>query len=280
MSKQLTIIKVTSNYWKVDFNNPPRNQFDPWTFAELNNLMDQAENEKVKVLVFESSNNEYFMDHHDVAKRLEVPDEPGAAPFFYSWPDFVTRLINSPVITISKVRGRAYAQGFEFALATDMVFASKQKAKFSLVEVGGGSMPGGGGIEWLSALVGRSRALEIVLSSEEYDGELAERYGFINRAIDDQNLDQFVEKFAKRLASFPRRSLLLSKKMVNARAKTPTNGELFQSNYILRTIDDWPEAKAGGEEMAQLAKQYGEDKMELNLPSLLGKKAEAEKEND
>lgn len=273
MAKQLKVEKVNKGYWKVIFTNPPKNQFDPWTFAELNHLMDIAEDdENLKVIVFESGNKDFFMDHHDVAKRLKVPNEPGAKPFFYAWPDFVTRLINSPIITISKVKGRAWAQGFEFALATDMIFASKKKAKFALIEAGGGSMPGGGGIEWLSALVGRSRALEIVLGADEFDGELAEKYGFINRALDDDKLDEFVDNFARRLASFPKRSLLLGKKMVNARAKAPSNGELFQSNYILRTIDDWPEAKAGGEEMGKLAEKYGEDKMELNLPELLGEK--------
>ncbi|MGF2942935.1 enoyl-CoA hydratase/isomerase family protein [Enterococcus xiangfangensis] len=273
-NKQLTIDKVTKGYWRAIFSNPPRNQFDPWTFAELNHLMDLADQDKeLKVIVFESANVDFFMEHRDVEKRLEVPDEPGVAPFFYAWPDFVTRLINSPVITISKVRGRAWAQGFEFALATDMIFASKEKAKFALVEVGGGSMPGGGGIEWLTSLVGRARAMEIILSADEYNADLGERYGFINRAISDDELDDFVDQFARRIASFAKRALLLSKKMINTRAKVPTNGELFQSNYILRTIDDWPEAKDGGQEMNELAKKYGEDEVELNLPKLFGEKA-------
>lgn len=255
MEKQLKVVKETKGYWRVIFSNPPRNQFDPWTFAELNHLMDVAEaDQDLKVIVFESGNKDFFMGHHDVAKRLEVPDEPGAQPFFYKWPDFVTRLINSPIITISKVRGRAYAQGFEFALATDMIFAAKKEAKFALVEAGGGSMPGGGGIEWLTALVGRSRAIEIVLSADEYNGALGEKYGFVNRAFDDDKLDEFVDKLARRIGSFAKRSLLLGKKMINARAKMPTNGELFQANYILRTIDDWPEANAGGQEMSDLAK--------------------------
>ncbi|GEL90089.1 enoyl-CoA hydratase/isomerase family protein [Pediococcus parvulus] len=281
MEKQLKVVKETKGYWRVIFSNPPRNQFDPWTFAELNHLMDVAEaDQDLKVIVFESGNKDFFMGHHDVAKRLEVPDEPGAQPFFYKWPDFVTRLINSPIITISKVRGRAYAQGFEFALATDMIFAAKKEAKFALVEAGGGSMPGGGGIEWLTALVGRSRAIEIVLSADEYNGALGEKYGFVNRAFDDDKLDEFVDKLARRIGSFAKRSLLLGKKMINARAKMPTNGELFQANYILRTIDDWPEANAGGQEMSDLAKKYGEDAVELTLPEMFGKKSGKNDENN
>ena len=281
MEKQLKVVKETKGYWRVIFSNPPRNQFDPWTFAELNHLMDVAEaDQDLKVIVFGSGNKDFFMEHHDVAKRLEVPDEPGAQPFFYKWPDFVTRLINSPIITISKVRGRAYAQGFEFALATDMIFAAKKEAKFALVEAGGGSMPGGGGIEWLTALVGRSRAIEIVLSADEYNGALGEKYGFVNRAFDDDKLDEFVDKLARRIGSFAKRSLLLGKKMINARAKMPTNGELFQANYILRTIDDWPEANAGGQEMSDLAKKYGEDAVELTLPEMFGKKSGKNDENN
>lgn len=141
-------------------------------------------------------------------------------------------------------------------------------------------MPGGGGIEWLTALVGRSRAIEIVLSADEYNGALGEKYGFVNRAFDDDKLDEFVDKLARRIGSFAKRSLLLGKKMINARAKMPTNGELFQANYILRTIDDWPEANAGGQEMSDLAKKYGEDAVELTLPEMFGKKSGKNDENN
>lgn len=242
--KRLNVVKVNDGYWKVSFNNPPYNQWDPYLFAELNVLMDEMDQDKnLKVVVFESANEDFFLDHHDVQHRLEVPDVPGAKPFFYEWPSFVSRLVHSPVVSISKVKGRAYAQGFEFALATDMIFASKEKASFSLIEVGGGSIPGGGGIEWLSSLCGRARALEIVLSSEEYDAELAERYGFINRAIDDDKIDKFVDNFAKRLASFPKRSLYVGKKMVNAHSYAPDEAVLFTDNYMLHAFDDWKEGK-------------------------------------
>ena len=143
------------------------------------------------------------------------------------------RLVNCPALSISKVRGRAWAQGFEFALATDMIFASKEKAKFSLVKVGGGSIPGGGGVEWLSNLCGRARALEIVLNADEYGAELGERYGFVNRAVADDELDDFVDRFARHIASFPKRSLYIGKKLVNARAYAPSEATLFTSNYML-----------------------------------------------
>lgn len=270
-TKRLDIIEVNKGYWRVIISNPPFNQWDPYLFAELNVLMDKMEtNKELKVVVFESANEDFFIDHHDVEHRLQVPDVPGAKPFFHEWPGYVNRLVNCPVLSISKVRGRAWAQGFEFALATDMIFASVEKAKFSLVEVGGGSMPGGGGVEWLCNLCGRARALEIVLSSDEYGAELGEKYGFVNRAIPDAELDEFVDKFAKRIASFPKRSLFVGKKLVNARAYAPSESTLFTSNYMLHAFDDW---KEGREEYPDDGKKIDFTKdvkdLELNFPRKL-----------
>lgn len=273
---RLEIIKETPAYWRVIFSNGELNMFDPWTFAELNVLMDQIEaDQELKVIVFESGNEEFFMDHHDVPNRTIIPDQAGARPFFYEWPNFVTRLANSSVISIAKVRGRAWAQGFEFALAMDMRFASKEKAKFALVEVGGGSIPGGGGVEWLSALIGRSRALEIVLSADEYDADLGERYGFVNRSIPDAELDDFVDAFARRLAIFQKRSLNVGKQMVNARAGVPSKADLFASNYMLHTVDDWPEGQEEFQRLVELGMMEGKA-FELDFPKRLGRTPKGE----
>ncbi|EHK1727458.1 enoyl-CoA hydratase/isomerase family protein [Escherichia coli] len=210
---RLNIVRESLAYWRIIINNPPLNLFDPWMFAELNALMDDIEKDKdLKVVVFESTDEDFFMNHHDVVNRNVIPDQPGAAPFFYHWPTFVTRLAQSSVISIAKVRGRARAQGFEFALACDMRFASRERAKFALIEVGGSSIPGGGGVEWLSALVGRSRALEIVCGADDFDADLAERYGFINRALPDAELDAYVDGFAERMSRFEKRALETGKK--------------------------------------------------------------------
>ena len=144
--------------------------------------------------------------------RLEVPEVPGAQPFFYTWPYFVEKLVNVPVLSVAKVRGRARAQGFEFALACDMRFASREKALFSLVEAAGASIPGGGGIEWLTRLCGRSRTLEIVCSAEDYTADIGELYGFVNRALPDAELDSFVDAFATRIAGFDKNILAACKK--------------------------------------------------------------------
>ncbi|MEB0045594.1 MULTISPECIES: enoyl-CoA hydratase/isomerase family protein [unclassified Pseudomonas] len=238
---RLTVIRESKSYWRIVINNPPLNLFDLEMFAELNVLMDNIESDAdLKVVVFESENEDYFVNHHDLERR-EVPDQPGAASFD-RWPSFVTRLAQSSVVSVAKVRGRARAQGFEFALACDLRFASRERALFALVEVAGSSIPGGGGVEWLAALSGRSRALEVIASADDYDAQTAERYGFINRAIPDAELDAFVDALAHRIGSFEKRALQVSKKLVNARAGVPSEGDLWVSNHMLAGVETWPEA--------------------------------------
>lgn len=267
---RLTIVRQSPSYWRVVIGNPPLNLFDPKMFAEFNVLMDDIEHDKeLKVVVFESSDDDFFMNHHDVEHRLEVPDQSGAMPFFGNWPRFVTRLAQSSVISIAKVRGRARAQGFEFALACDMRFASKERAKFALIEVGGSSIPGGGGVEWLSALVGRSRTLEIVCSADDYDADIGEKYGFVNRSLPDAELDAFVDALATRMSKFEKRALETGKKMVNGRAGVPSEGDLWTSNNILQSVDLWPEAgRAFGKMLEAGLGKVGD--FELNFAERLG----------
>jgi enoyl-CoA hydratase/carnithine racemase len=267
---RLTIVRQSPAYWRIAINNPPLNMFDPKMFAELNVLMDSIEKDgDLKVVVFESGDEDFFMNHHDVENRLDVPDQPGAMPFFGNWPRFVTRLAQSSVISIAKVRGRARAQGFEFALACDMRFASTERAKFSLIEVGGSSIPGGGGVEWLSALVGRSRTLEIVCSADDFDADIGERYGFVNRSIPDAELDAFIDALATRLSRFEKRALETGKKMVNGRAGVPSEADLWTSNHILQGVDLWPEAQKAFPKLMEAG--FGKvGDFELNFAERLG----------
>ena len=159
--KRLGIVTKTASYWTAVISNPSTNMFAPLMFAELNVLMEKMEQSPdLRIVVFESADPDFFMNHHDVVHRIEVPDVPGVKPFFYPWPYFVEKLVNVPVLSVANVRGRARAQGFEFALACDMRFASREKALFSRVETAGASIPGGGGIEWLTRLCGRSSTLK------------------------------------------------------------------------------------------------------------------------
>jgi enoyl-CoA hydratase/carnithine racemase len=213
-------------------------------FAELNVLMDKIDADRdLKVVVFESANPDYFVAHYDLDRGEVIPEQPGAAEFS-AWPKFVTRLAQSRVVSVAKLRGRARGHGSELALACDMRFASKEKAVLAQVEVGVAVVPGGGATEWLSALAGRSRALEIICGADDFDADTAEKYGWVNRSIPDAELDAFVDNFARRVASFEKRALELAKKLVNARAGIPSEAERWSSNQAFIGTTSWPETQA------------------------------------
>src|SRR6201988_4893441 len=151
--------------WTITFSTPPINMFVPTTIVELGALMTELEaNQSVKVIVFQSANPDFFIAHLDVAKAAERPEILGL------WRDFVLRLSSAPVVSIAKIRGRTRGIGNEFLLAGDFRFPSRQSALFGNPEVGVGLVPGGGALEWLPRLVGRSRALEFLLSGDHFDG--------------------------------------------------------------------------------------------------------------
>ena len=191
----------------------------------------------MKVVVFQSANPDFFIAHLDVVKAAEQPEVLGL------WRDFVLRLSSEPVVSIAKIRGRTRGIGNEFVLACDMRFASRQNALFGNPEVGTGLIPGGGALEWLPRLVGRSRALEIVLSADDFDADIAERYGWVNRALDDDGLNSFVDTLVRRLASFDREVLAAAKAQIN-RFGTPTATELQSSNDMIFPMLTWSSAQA------------------------------------
>src|SRR6202051_1824896 len=224
--------------WTVTFSNPPINMFLPTTIVELGALMTEIEAEKsVKAVVFQSANPEFFIAHLDVAKAAERPEMLGL------WRDFVLRLSSTPVVSIAKIRGRTRGIGNEFVLACDMRFASRQSALFGQPEVGVGLVPGGGALEWLPRLVGRSRALEFVLSADDFNADIAEAYGWVNRTLDDSDLDAFVDTLVRRLASFERETLGAAKAQVN-RFGMPTAAELQSSNEMIFPMLALPDAQA------------------------------------
>jgi enoyl-CoA hydratase/carnithine racemase len=155
------------------------------------------------------------------------------------WREFVLRLSSTSVVSIAKIRGRTRGIGNEFVLACDMRFASRQSAVFGNPEIGVGLVPGGGALEWLPRVVGRSRALEIVLSGDDFDADIAERYGWVNRTLDHDHLDSFVDALAGRLASFDREALGAVKAQIN-RFGTPTAAELQSSTEIFFSALAWP----------------------------------------
>jgi enoyl-CoA hydratase/carnithine racemase len=235
---QFNIDRTYPGRWTVTFSNPPINMFVPTTIDELGALMTDLEADPaVKVVVFQSANPDFFIAHLDVAKAAERPE------VLDLWRDFVLRLSSTSVVSIAKIRGRTRGIGNEFVLACDMRFGSRQSALFGNPEVGVGLVPGGGALEWLPRLVGRSRALEIVLSADDFDADIAERYGWVNRALDHDELDSFVDTFAERLASFDRDVLAAAKAQIN-RFGVPTAPELQSSNDMIFPMLTWPSAQA------------------------------------
>ena len=251
--------------WTVTFGNPPINMFVPATIVELGALVTGLEADpSVKVVVFQSANPDFFIAHLDVSKAAERPEVLGL------WRDLVVRLSSAPVVSIAKIRGRTRGIGNEFVLACDMRFAGRQSALFGNPEIGVGLVPGGGALEWLPRLVGRSRALEIVLSGDDFDADIAERYGWVNRALDDDDLDSFVETLVRHLASFDRETLAAAKAQIN-RFGMPTAAELQSSNDLFFSTLARPGAKARRAKIRNIGYGVPSD-LELNfgrhLPAL------------
>ena len=205
-------------YWRVIFDNPPFNIFGPESMPQLNLVVNALETDpKLKVVVFESAVPDFFLTHYDFVPPLEAttsmpPGPTGMPPL----PDMLARIGRAPVVSIAMIQGRATGVGSELALASDMRFASREKALLSQWEVGAALVPGGGPMYRLSRLIGRGRALEVLTSGNDIDGELAERYGYVNRAFPDAELDAFVDTLALRISTFDKEALAAIKHQVNA----------------------------------------------------------------
>src|SRR6201997_1720065 len=215
-TRQIRLERRTSLYWRVTFDHPPLNIFGPETIPQLNEILTALETDSdVKVVVFDSAVDGFFLTHYNFLAKLEdttglPPGPTGLQPL----PDMLVRLSRADVVSISSIRGRATGVGSELALACDMRFASREKALLSQWEVGAGLVPGGGPMARLPRLIGRGRALEVLLGSDDISGELAERYGYVNRALPDADLDEFVDALATRIAAFDKRAIIDTKRLV------------------------------------------------------------------
>ena len=216
-AKQIRLTRRSTAYWRVTIDNPPINVMGPEMVREFQEVMDALQaDEHVRVVVFDSAVEDYFLNHSDFTGKLEdltsMPNGPTGLP---PWPDFLVRLTRLPVVSIALIRGRATGNGSEITLACDMSFASREKTIISQWEVGVGMVAGGGPMARLPQLIGRNRALEVLLSSEDITAEQAEAYGYVNRALPDADLDAFVEALATRIAKFDKWAIANTKRLVN-----------------------------------------------------------------
>ena len=224
---QVSLVRHSPSQCRVVFNHPPLNLMAAPFVVQMGKIMTELEgDERVKVVVFESAVEGFFLNHSDfVADMTELTGLPQGPTGLEAWPDILVRLTRAPFVSIALIRGRATGNGSEVALACDMSFASREKAILSQWEVGAGLVAGGGPMARLPRLVGRGRALEILLSAEDIRADLAEAYGYVNRSLPDDELDAFVDALAARIGSFDKWAIANTKRLVNA-ANLPADVEI------------------------------------------------------
>ena len=271
MALQTLAVERDGSVLFAEIAAPPMNLLTPELVRDLVSLIQEAEaDDAVQVLVFKSADPDYFISHVDVtrineyrAEASKLTGEPSLALLFHY-------LSKSRLVTISQIEGRVRGVGSEFVLATDMRFAARESAIFSQFEPAFGVLPGGGATQHLARLMGRSRTLEVMLSAEDYDAELAERYGWINRALPADELGDFVRSLAHRIAAFPAAGRLVVKERVNAIALAPADDFRRDSDLFAQAVRE-PEAQ--GLLAAGLRSGFQDREAEMDLASMLGELA-------
>lgn len=268
-SRTVRVVAPSPQLWRLTVDNPPFNLVVPEMVSALQALVLAMERDpQLRVVVFDSAVDGYFINHFDLAKAQDFPRlaDPASTP---TWVDLVLRLSRMPVVSIASIRGRTRGGGNEFALACDLRYASVEQAWFGQPEVGTGILPGGGGTERLPRLAGRDRALEVILSSQDYDGADAERMGLVTRAMPDAELDRFVDTLAARLANFDKQALAGAKAQVN-RATLPPDADLHAAYAEYSQSLGWPGFQAQRPRMGRLAAEHGPAELERRLGHYIG----------
>jgi enoyl-CoA hydratase/carnithine racemase len=265
----LRVIEETPAYWRVVFDYPPFNILDATLFQGLQDLLARMDaSPSLRVIVFESANPEFYLAHFDLTGKtgnITTAVGPSGLPILT---DTFVRITRSPVASIAKIRGCVRGASSEFVLACDMRFASRENTLLGQPEVGVGVHPGGGGTERLPHLVGRGRALEIVLGANDFDGDTAERYGYVNRALPDAELDGFVDTLARRIASFDRRAVAAAKSLVN-QVSLPSADQLLGALNSFQTALTWTETQQRIEALLKRGLQQ-DSSFERRWPAVLG----------
>ena len=265
----LRVVEETPAYWRVVFDYPPFNMVDATIFEGLQDLLARMDaRPSLRVVVFESANPDFYLAHFDLTGKtgnIMTAVGPSGLPVLM---DTFVRLTKSPVVSIAKIRGCVRGVSSEFVLACDMRFASRENTRLGQPEVGVGVHPGGGGAERLPHIVGRGRALEIILGANDFDGDTAERYGYVNRALPDVELGGFVDALARRIASFDRRAIVAAKNLVND-VSLPSADRLLDALNSFQTALTWPETQRRVKALFERGLQQDVD-FEKGWPAVLG----------
>jgi enoyl-CoA hydratase/carnithine racemase len=242
---------------------PPMNLLGPPLVRDLVSLIQQAEaDEAVQVVVFTSADPDYFISHVDITRIGEYRDEAAKLVGEPSLGLLFRYLSASRLVSIAQIEGRVRGAGSEFVLACDLRFAALESAVFGQPEQGFGLIPGAGGVQHLTRLLGRGRALEVMLSADDYDAGLAERYGWINRALPGGELADFVSALAHRIAGFPAAGHAALKDRVNAIALAPAD-DFRRDSDLFGEVSLRPEVQAGFASAMQRGFQTRDGEFEL-----------------
>jgi enoyl-CoA hydratase/carnithine racemase len=257
----------------VTIDHPPINLFDMALIGDMLRVGEELEKDAaVRVAVFQSADPDFFIAHADVELIQTLPATPPPKPthlgFFHA---MVDRMRTMPKATIAKIEGIARGGGSEFVLSCDMRFGALGKCVLAQPEVALGIIPGGSGTQRLPRLVGRARALEIVLGCDDVPADLAERWGYLNRALPPEELGPFVERLARRIASFPAEAIALAKRSVNAADHGVVEGLLEEADCFNQSVattaarERMAAFMAGGGQTREVEKGLGK------LAALLGR---------
>lgn len=220
---QIRVTQKSPAYWRVTFDNPPLNLMGPEFVVQFGRIMTAIETDaQLRVVVFDSAVEGFFLNHSDFDVKLDdLTGLPQGPTGLEAWPDILVRITHAPVVSIASIRGRATGNGSELSLAADMTFASRERAKLSQWEVAVGMVAGGGPMTRLPRLIGRNRALEVLMGSDDISGDLAAAYGYVNRSLPDAELDGFVDALATRISKFDKWAISNTKRLVNAASLSP-----------------------------------------------------------
>ena len=265
----LRVVEESPAYWRIVFDYPPFNIVDATLYGALQDLLARMNaSSSLRVVVFESANPEFFLAHFDLTGKIgNIMSAAGPSGLPILTDTFV-RITRSPVASIAKIRGCVRGVSSEFVLACDMRFASRENTLLGHPEVGVGLHPGGGGTERLPPMVGRGRALEIILGANDFDGDTAAQYGYVNRAVPDKQLDGFVDALARRIATFDVRAIAAAKRLVN-QVSLPSTDNLLSALNSFQTALTWPEAVQRIEALLKLGLQKDRN-VERQWPAMLG----------
>jgi enoyl-CoA hydratase/carnithine racemase len=272
---RLLRIRLDGGVAWVTIDNPPINLLTVELSAELARFAAEVgADPNAKVIVFQSANADFFIAHYDVSVLALLAEQP--LTMFLTDLHELNKITESfrrmPKVSIAKIEGRARGGGSEFVLGLDMRFGAIGKAVLAQPEVALGIIPGGGGTQRLPRLLGQARALEVVLGCGDFTAEVAERYGYINRALPPDELGPFVEQLARRIASFPSEAIALAKKSVQNASELPIVEGLFEETALFGRSLATAEAKRRMQAFLRMGGQTREG--ELDLSAMMGKLAE------